>query len=295
MSLILAFLAQVGPFVSTPATLPPDRPAAQRKRESDNKEGGTEPLPKSRLQACLDDATANAADAVDQAEDWLEKTQGPARTEPQRCLGAAHAARGEWGEAETAFLAGRDAAAASDRLQRAQLGGMAGTSALAAGAPERALATLDTAHEDAVASGEIKLAGEVALDRARALVALDRKEDAAKALVEARTSTPDNALAWLLSATLSRRMSKLAEAQAQIGTAAQLNPRDPEIGLEAGLIAVLSGHDEAARKSWQSVVAMAPDSEAGLRAKAYIAQLDQAPNPAPPPPGSSTATTRRSP
>jgi tetratricopeptide (TPR) repeat protein len=280
MSLILAILAQIGPFATTPPPAPL-RPPAQSRHEVREKaapeaESQPETVPHSRLQACLDDATANAPDAVDQAEDWLEKTQGPARAEPEQCLGAAHVARGEWSEAEAAFLAGRDAAAESDHLLRAQLGGMAGDAALANGAPERALAALDTAHADATATGNVKLAGELALDRARALVALKRNEDAAKALAEARTSSPDNPLAWLLSATLSRRMGKLADAQAQITTAAQLDPRDPEIGLEAGLIAVLSGHDDAARKSWQSVVAMAPDSQAGATARGYIAQLDAA-------------------
>ena len=38
-------------------------------------------------------------------------------------------------------------------------------------------------------------------------------------------------------------------------------PRDPQVGLEAGVIAVLSGRDDAARKSWQSVIAAAPDSD----------------------------------
>jgi len=285
MSLILALLAQVGPFVGSPAAAPP-RPAVEgrqtpRKRAAPQPERQPETAPHGQLQACLDAVSTDASDAVEQAEDWLEKTQGSARTEPQQCLGEAHAALGDWDEAEAAFLAGRDAAAASDRLLRAQLGGMAGNAALAGGAPERGLAALETAQADAAASSNIKLAGEIALDRARALVALKRNEDAAKALVEARTSSPDDPLAWLLSATLSRRMNKLVEAQAQIATAAQLNPRDPEIGLEAGLIAVLSGHDEAARKSWQSVVAMAPDSDAGATARSYIAQLGAPPSPPP--------------
>ena len=280
MSLILAILAQIGPFVTTPPPAPLRPPAHGRRQaqEAPPKEDADEtPVPHSRLQACLDDAAANASDAIEQAEDWLAKTQGSARTQPQQCLGAAHAAREEWSEAEAAFLAGRDAAAASDRLLRAQLGGMAANAALAGGAPERALAALDAAHGDAVAADNIKLTGELALDRARALVALKRNDDAVKALVEARTATPDSALAWLLSATLSRRMEKLAEARAQIVTAAQLDPRDPEIGLEAGLIEVLSGRDDAARKSWQSVLAMAPDSTAGAAAKGYLAQLDATP------------------
>ena len=94
------------------------------------------------------------------------------------------------------------------------------------------------------------------------------------ALAEARISTPDNPLAWLLSATLSRRQGKLAEAQAQIEQAARLAPRDPEVGLEAGVIAILDGREDAARKSWQSVAEMAPGTAIGTQAQAYLAQMD---------------------
>ena len=121
--------------------------------------------------------------------------------------------------------------------------------------------------------GTPQLAGEIAIDRARALVALKREDDAAAALVEARTLAADNGLAWLLSATLSRRQGKLAAAQAQIATAAGLSPRDPEIGLEAGVIAMLAGNEAAARKSWQSAIDAAPSSEAAATARGYLAQL----------------------
>jgi Flp pilus assembly protein TadD len=179
----------------------------------------------------------------------------------------------KWPEAQAAFLAARDAAA--DQTLRARLGAMAGNAGLAAGDAAAALAALDTAKADA--GGDKALAGGIAIDRARALVALKRDGEAAMALDEARADLPDNAQAWLLSATLSRRMGKLAEAQARIEKAAALLPIDPEIGLEAGVIAVLAGHDAAARKSWQSVIAAAPDSEAAATAKGYLAQLGPAP------------------
>jgi Flp pilus assembly protein TadD len=92
-------------------------------------------------------------------------------------------------------------------------------------------------------------------------------------LAEARQANPKNPDAWLLSATLSRRQGKLAEAQAQIEQAGSLEPRDPAIGLEAGVIAVLSGRDAAARKSWESVVAAVPESDAARTATGYLAQL----------------------
>lgn len=280
MSLLLGLiLAQIGPAVSP--GLPP-RPAVEG-REGLPRRKSAPPAPsaaaapvQSRLKACLDDAETSPGDAIDDAEQWLQQVKGTPQVGPQQCLGAAHSRRGEWDEAQTAFLAARDAAAASDTGLRAKLGGMAGNAALAGGAPDKALAALDTAQADAQAADDVKLAGEIALDRARALVALKRDDEAAKALVEARTSSPDNPLAWLLSATLSRRQGKLVAAEAQIVTAAGLNPTDPEIGLEAGVIAVLAGHDDAARKSWKSVVAAAPGSEAATAANTYLAQLGEA-------------------
>ena len=93
--------------------------------------------------------------------------------------------------------------------------------------------------------------------------------------------------------TLARRGKDLERAQRDIevaaGLAAHGNLLGPQIGLEAGVIAVLAGHDSAARKSWNSVVAAAPDSEEARQAKDYLAQLGPetpgAPldRPAPPP------------
>jgi hypothetical protein len=51
-----------------------------------------------------------------------------------------------------------------------------------------------------------------------------------------------------------------------------LAPKDPAIGLEAGVIAELAGNDDAARKSWNSVVALGPDSAEAQTAKAYLAE-----------------------
>jgi len=135
------------------------------------------------------------------------------------------------------------------------------------------LPLLDAAHADALAAGDAHLAGDIAIDRARALVALKRDGEAAAALAEARAASPDNAYGWLLSATLSRRMGQWSQAQAQIETAAQLQPVDPEIGLEAGVIAMLSGHAAAAARSWQSVIAAAPASPSADTARGYLAQL----------------------
>lgn len=270
MSLILAIFAQAGAY---PNARPIPQPPVER-RTVRPRPGASAPLPPpGRLGRCLAEAESDPKQAAASAEAWLAEAAGSARAAPLQCLGAARTGLGDWSAAEQSFVAARDAAVGSDMRLRAQLGAMAANAAMAAGAAERALVLLDTAHADAGAAGEIRLTGEIAIDRARALVALKRQDEAAKALVEARTSAADNPLAWLLSATLSRRMGKLAEAQAQISTAAALQPDNPEIGLEAGVIAMLAGQTEAARRSWQSVVDLASGSEAATAARGYLAQL----------------------
>ena len=276
MSLFLAMLAQIGPFTDAPAAAPLRPPVEGRQRAAPAAAPAL-PAPRSRLDYCLDAATSTPVDAIDDAEGWRDAVQGSARAEPNLCLGSAHARLEHWDEAEAAFLAGRDTAAESDRQMRAKLGAMAGNAALAQGAWERAMAPLDMALADAKAASDLRLTGEVQIDRARALVALKREAEASDALVEARTSAADNSLAWLLSATLSRRQGKLVAAQAQISTAAQLAPRDPEVGLEAGVIAMLAGNEAAARRSWQSTIDTAPASEAAATAKGYLAQLNASP------------------
>ncbi|MCA1661228.1 MAG: hypothetical protein LC648_03285, partial [Novosphingobium sp.] len=84
-------------------------------------------------------------------------------------------------------------------------------------------------------------------------------------------------LAWLLGATLARRQGDLAAAQRQIEVAGSLAPKDPEVGLEAGVIAMLAGNEAAARKAWESTQAVAPGSKAAQTATGYLAQLGPAP------------------
>ncbi|NLR69759.1 hypothetical protein HGI47_02560 [Novosphingobium sp. ERN07] len=153
---------------------------------------------------------------------------------------------------------------------------MAGNAALAAGKPQDALGWLDRAVAVQGNGGKTGLA-EIQIDRSRALVALARNAEAASALDEVHRLAPEEAEGWLLSATLARRMDDLPRAQRDIEIASKYDPRDPRVALEAGVIAVLSGRDEAARKSWESVVAVDKDGEAGKVAKSYLEQLGPAP------------------
>jgi tetratricopeptide (TPR) repeat protein len=231
-------------------------------------------LPQSRSKAgCIGAVEADPARSAQLARDALGEAIGRERVRAGLCLGVALAELDRWDEAQRAFTDARDAAEPGDDASRARLGAMAGNAALAAGRPGEALALLAPAAVSAQSAGNRALTASISLDRARALVALKQPDAAFAALAQAREAAPDDAQAWLLSATLSRRQDKLIEAQAQIEKAAQLAQQDPEVGLEAGVIAVLSGRPEAARKSWEAVVSLAPGSDAAATAKGYIAQL----------------------
>ena len=67
---------------------------------------------------------------------------------------------------------------------------------------------------------------------------------------------------------------RLGEAQRHIEYAATLAPRDPAVGLEAGVIAAMAGREEQARASFQSVIEVAPESVEANRARTYLTRLD---------------------
>ena len=289
-AILLPLVAQVGPFTAPGTRGTPFEQKVERPSRSQAVAAPAAlPTPSVRTargQDCLGAIDDDAEGALDLANQWLATAKGADRAEARLCLGLAHSRLEDWPEAEGAFLAGRDEAGA-DGLLRARLGAMGGNAALAAGAPDRALAALDQARTDVKGLASPDLEADIALDRARALVALKRDAEAEDALADARTAAPDSAEAWLLSATLARRTGKLAEAQARIERAAALMPVDPAIGLEAGVIAMLAGHDQAARRSWESVIKAAPDSAEANTAKGYLAQLGPTPSGTSPAPAAS--------
>lgn len=279
MSLLLALVLQVGPF--TGADPRPVSPVPLELQNRTRREAAPPPSPalpaaplplSERLRTCLVEANTAPANALTTANGWRAGRFGADAAPALLCMGTAQANLQLWEEAETSFIAARDGLTVANGPGRAGLGAMAGNAALAAGAHARALGLLDAAQAEA---GEDKaLIAAIALDRARALVALKRDGEAAEALATARKAAPADAEGWLLSATLARRTGNLAEAQGHIEEASRLSPLDPEVGLEAGVIAMLAGREDAARRSWQSVIAMAPESDAAKTAKGYIAQLE---------------------
>ena len=235
-----------------------------------------------RLQLCIERAGKDPTTSLAEASAWVAAAKGANRSKPLECLGQIYTVLLRWDAAEGAFADAAQVTLPTDQARRAALFAQAGNAALAGVHPERALAHLDAAVG---VPGIAPLArGQAEIDRARALVALDRLENAVEALAAAQRDAPEDPEGWLLGATVARRRGDLGAAQRQIEVAGKLATADPEVGLEAGVIAMLDGREAAARKAWQSVMLVAPESTSAETAKGYLAQLGDAPADAAPKP-----------
>jgi Flp pilus assembly protein TadD len=282
-SLLLALLLQVGPNPLGGA-IAGDELVRHRPPRAE--------FPQAELNAtsawlveCLDLLAEDPARAHTLAQIRRSETTGADRVIANHCLGTASSELGLWDDARAAFIAAREETPTDETRTRARFATLAGNAALAGGDAAGALDLLTQAESDAsaaadatlaaLAATDATLAALAATDKARALVTLGRGEEALGALDAATTFAPERAEGWLLKATLMRRLGQLETAQTAIEQAALLTPADPEIGLEAGVIAVLSGRDDAARQSWASVVALGPGPAADT-AQEYLAQLPAA-------------------
>ncbi len=222
---------------------------------------------------CLDLARRDAPSAVTEASLWTQQNGGYLAL---ACHGFALATDFKFDLA--APILTEAAKEAEEKLdpRASRFWAQAGNAALANDQPSEGLFALDRAL--AVANANTEKA-DIEVDRARALVALDRSDEAMTALASARNLGPENGTAWLLSATLARRVNKLPDALTYIQTAAALLPREPAVALEAGNIAIAAGDEAAARKQWEQVIAIAPSSRQANTAQAQLAALGLSPTP----------------
>ena len=272
-------LMQVGPNPSPGQVSPLPIPRRRKQADVEAEAGLQRPnLPdQDRLSACLARAARDPQAALADAQAWeAEGVDAGQKVRANQCLGLIHSNSGEFGAAEEAFSRAVAGIPALQEVAAVPLMAMAGNAALAGGKPQAALDWFERALAVKGYADNAGL-GAIQADRARALVALGRMAEAGGALDEVHRLTPEDPEGWLLSATLARRLDDLPRAQRDIEIAAKYAPRDPRIGLEAGVIAVLDRRDEAARKSWESVVAADKDGEAGTVAKGYLEQLGHAP------------------
>lgn len=219
-----------------------------------------------RYRACMAQVQGNPAQAIAAANAWRVDGGGlPAR----HCLAMAHIARKEFAPAASALEQAARAAEAARDPSAADLWGQAGNAALLANDHAKAHAYLGSAI--AVAGADPTRRAQLLVDRARAGVELGRNAEALGDLNQAVSLVPNEPIAWLLRATLARRMNDLPRAAADIAQARRLAPDDADVALEAGNIAGLQGDTAQARARWQEAVKAAPDAPAGQAAAKALA------------------------
>ncbi|HEY0269419.1 MAG TPA: hypothetical protein VGC10_00345 [Sphingomonas sp.] len=222
--------------------------------------------PDVRYRACVRQSDDDAASAIAEARAWAASGGGvPAG----QCLGIAQSAAGQWKAAADAFTATAQIADQTHDPRAATLWVSAGDAALAGGDGTGARKAIDNALAYASLTGELR--GEALLDRARADVAAGDDPAARRDLDQALMLVPADPVAWLLSATLARRMGDGTRAAADIAQAQGRAPNEPAILLEAGDIAALNGNPAEARVRWGHARDADPDGDIGRAAAAKIA------------------------
>ncbi|MFD1610369.1 tetratricopeptide repeat protein [Sphingomonas tabacisoli] len=227
------------------------------------------------LQNCAELVKSDPARALEVANGRILQGGG---VSAKHCAAMAFAALDKWPAAAAAF---EQAAQEAERNKLGIAGSLwvqAANAHLAAGDAAPAVSALDAALSGGSLTGLAR--GEAYLDRARANVALGKPELARTDMNEALKLVPQDPLAWLLSASLARRMGQLDRAQTDIEQAAKLSPDDSSVALEAGRIALASGAPGAARIAFEGAIKNQPGSEG---AKAAQAELDRLGKPGAPP------------
>ncbi|MBR0553440.1 tetratricopeptide repeat protein [Stakelama marina] len=226
-----------------------------------------------RYSGCIQMAAENPIGAQSVAMHWRDAGGG---FHALHCLAVAYANAEQWSDAAAAFGDAADAAQnAQDRAAAGQFRAQAGNAWLLAGDPDKARIALGAAVTAGVLQGD-QLAN-AHIDLARAEVALGDSATARTDLDAAIKAAPNNALAWLLSATLARRTGDMRRAQQDIAVAKTKAPQDPAVYLEAGNIAARLSDEAEAKAAWNKVVALAPASPQAASAKNALAQFDGAP------------------
>jgi len=222
-----------------------------------------------RFDRCVGLASEDPVKAEGEAGQWQRDGGGFLA---HQCLGITYATELRWSAAAFEFeAAARGGEIAHDR-RTANYWAQAGNAWLAAGEPMKARGALNAAL--AIGTLEGLQRGEANLDRARAFVASGDLADARADLDRACVDAAADPLAWLLSATLARRMNDLPRAKKDIAEALHRAGDDASVQLEAGNIAAATGDEAGAKLAWQRAVSIKPDGVAGRAARNALKQFD---------------------
>ena len=225
-----------------------------------------------RYEACIDRAEDDPVAGERLATRWRIEGGGYFA---RQCEGIAIADQHRWPSAAAAFEEAAHAAELAHDRRSATYWSQAGNAWLAAGEPGKARAALDAA----LASGELDglALGEARLDRARALVAAGDLAGARTDIDAALVAAKADPLAWLLSATLARRMGDLTRAQRDIIEALGRAPDDASVELERGNIAAARGDVPEAQAGWRQAMKVQPARPAAANAAVALAQFEDVP------------------
>jgi tetratricopeptide (TPR) repeat protein len=111
-----------------------------------------------------------------------------------------------------------------------------------------------------------------------ARLALNQEAGALADLDLAVVLDADRVEAWIWRAAAQRRLEQLRPAEDSITAALRLAPRNVEALLERGILRQLRGEAEAARRDWERVLELAPDSPAADLAAQNLALIEAGPS-----------------
>jgi tetratricopeptide (TPR) repeat protein len=189
----------------------------------------------------------------------------------RQCLALAYAQTGNYPAAGAEFDEAARLAQDAHDVRAARLWAQAGNVWLAANNGPKARVSLDAALAAGTLTGLDR--GEATLDRARALVLAADLTDARRDIDAALKDADADPLAWLLSASLARRMGDLPRAKADIAQALARSADDASVQLEAGNIAAESRDEAGARQHWQEASRIGGDRPVGRSARTALAQF----------------------
>ena len=222
--------------------------------------------PQARFDECVKKSDSDPAAAAQIATVWAGSGGGASAAQ---CLGMARSALNDWKGAADAFTAAAEIADKTHDRRGANLWVSAGNAALAGGDTARAHTALSHAIANPALGEQMK--GEALLDRARTDVAANDLPAARADMNDALALVPADPMAWLLSATLARRMGDGARASADIKEAMMRAPNEADVLYEAGNVAATNGDMDGARAQWTRAAAADPQSDAAKSARAELA------------------------
>ncbi len=217
---------------------------------------------------CLDLLPSDPVGARGFARDWLMQGGGEGAAQCEAL------AQLSLGEAESAAEALERIAARSEAglAARAAVFGQAAEAWRAAGKPQRAAAAAS------LALGLTPQDPDLLLERAMARLALNQESGALADLDLAVVLDADRAEVWIWRAAAQRRLEQLRPAEDSISNALRLSPRNVEALLERGILRQLRGEAGDARRDWERVLELAPDSAAADLAAQNLALIEAGPS-----------------